>query len=225
MNNNFETLLLGLALENSKTNPDPKKQLQYDKLLLPLEVHYMQELSHEKPGKLLDYGGAYGTQSVAFARLGHKVKMMDNMPELSNQEWLKAQGVSFQKHNIETDDLPENSSDYIILSEVLEHLNYSPVKAVQRLYKALKPGGKIFVSTPMLELATHREACTGRYCQYLHYRDIPEAWNGYEFIDAHHKLYSRNELQQLFHEVGFRVLECFPVYRGKHHYLVAQKPS
>jgi 2-polyprenyl-3-methyl-5-hydroxy-6-metoxy-1,4-benzoquinol methylase len=220
--NNFQQLLEDLALENTSPHPNQK---QYDKTLLDLQIHYMQELSLLKPGKLLDYGGAYGTQSAAFAKLGFKVKMLDGMPELSDPAWLKSYGVKFEDNNLEQDELQENQSDVIVFSEVIEHLNYNPVEPLRKLFKALRPGGLLLMSTPMKELAMHREACTGKYCSYAHYRDIPDAWNGYAFEDAHHHLYTKGELTQLLHEVGFSVLEVYPIRKGTHHYAVARRPD
>jgi 2-polyprenyl-3-methyl-5-hydroxy-6-metoxy-1,4-benzoquinol methylase len=209
-----------LAAENTSPHPN---HAQYDSTLIDLQLHYMQELSTMQPGKLLDYGGAYGTQSAAFYELGYKVKMMDAMPELSDPAWLAKRDIKFERHNLETDPLKENQADVIVFSEVLEHLNYNPVEPMRKLHGALKPGGILLLSTPMKELRQHREACTGRYCNYAHYRDIPEAWNGYKFEDAHHHLYSKSELVQLLHEAGFSVRECYPFRKGTHHYAVAVK--
>lgn len=226
MKNNFLSLLEELARNNSKVNPNAKKQLEYDALLRPLQLHYMLELNRFPKGKLLDVGCAYGTQSVAFSELGFDVEVIDAMPELSTKKWFSKRNkpIQFSKCNVEKDELPEGKYDYIVFSEVIEHLNYNPYSTLVKLFKALKPGGIILMSTPMKEMREHLEACTGRYCAYAHYRDIPEAWNGYTFLDAHNYLYAQYELMQLFHEVGFLVHECFPVYRGRHHYLIASRP-
>jgi len=44
-------------------------------------------------------------------------------------------------------DLGESRFDRIVLCEVLEHL-HAPAEALQRLHRALKPGGRIIVSAP-----------------------------------------------------------------------------
>lgn len=43
--------------------------------------------------------------------------------------------------------IPENSFDYILCTEVLEHTR-NPFKAVDEVYRILKPGGYCFVTTP-----------------------------------------------------------------------------
>jgi 2-polyprenyl-3-methyl-5-hydroxy-6-metoxy-1,4-benzoquinol methylase len=221
--NNFVRLLEDLARENSRYCPVPEKQQEYDKLLSGLQLHYMNELSGLRRGKLLDLGCAYGTQTVAFKKLGYiETEAADNMPELSGRSWWAKQGIKFHKYNVETDGVLDRY-DTIVMSEVLEHLNYNPVKAMENVYNMLNDGGILLLSTPMKELETHRKACTGRWCEYLHYRDIPGPYNGYKFEDAHHHLYSRVELVQLLEEVGFHVHEIFPVWRGKHWYVLAIK--
>lgn len=217
MISSHEELLLKLAAENPKAKPD------YEALLLPLYVELGYLLSHLEGGKLLDVGCAYGTQSAFFAALGYKVKAVDAM-ELADAEWLKGHGVSYSLLNLETDPLPEASSDVIVLSEVLEHLCYNPYPSVRKLYAALRPGGTLLLTTPRGESAEHRRGCTGRYGTYLHWRDIPEPWNGYRFEDAHHHVYTARELVQLLHEAGFSVTECYPIYQGKSHYVQARKP-
>jgi SAM-dependent methyltransferase len=220
--NSFTRLLGDLTRENARFCPVPDKQQEYDKLLANLQLHYMLELSSLRKGKLLDLGCAYGTQTVAFKKLGYEVEAADNMPELSARSWWAQKGIKFHKYNVETDGALDKY-DTIVMSEVLEHLNYNPARAMCNVYEMLNQGGILLLSTPMKELEMHREACTGRWCNYAHYRDIPEAYNGYKFEDAHHHLYTRGELVQLLQEVGFHVHECFPVWRGKHWYVLAFK--
>jgi SAM-dependent methyltransferase len=221
--NNYIRLLEDTSKDNAATSKIPDKVLEYDNLLRPLELHYMNELSRFRKGKLLDLGCAYGTQSVVFKKLGFDVEAADVMPELSNPKWLEKNGVPFIEANIEKAPVKPNYYDAIIMSEVIEHLNYSPVAAMQNVYDSLKNDGFLLLSTPMREHPIHQQACTGRWCNYAHFRDIPEPWNGYEFQDAHHHLYFQSELRQLLEEVGFYVHEMFPVYRGKHWYVIALK--
>ena len=43
--------------------------------------------------------------------------------------------------------VPDNSFDFILCSEVLEHLE-SPVKAIHELYRIVKPGGELLITAP-----------------------------------------------------------------------------
>src|SRR3972149_10590759 len=45
------------------------------------------------------------------------------------------------------DSIPDNYFDWIVCTEVLEH-TLNPFSAVDEIYRILKPGGLVFISTP-----------------------------------------------------------------------------
>jgi SAM-dependent methyltransferase len=45
--------------------------------------------------------------------------------------------------------LPANTYDFVVMAEVLEHL-HSPHKGLENIYGALKPGGKLILTTPFI---------------------------------------------------------------------------
>lgn len=53
----------------------------------------------------------------------------------------------FTVHDIENLDFPDNHFDKIICFETIEHVPH-PRKAVKELYRILKPGGKLLLTTP-----------------------------------------------------------------------------
>jgi methionine biosynthesis protein MetW len=57
------------------------------------------------------------------------------------------------KANIESVELPyaPNTFDFIVMGDVLEHL-INPVQTLEKLYRVLKPGGKIFIAVPNIRL-------------------------------------------------------------------------
>lgn len=201
-----------------------ENKAKYDETLFDL----MSFLAHGLPEgqlKILDAGCAYGTFATYLASQGHKVSTIDAMPELHSEKLFKKQGIKFAKVNLETDDIQFGGFDRIYFTEVIEHLNYNPVPVVQKLYDALKPGGQLICTTPMKELQGTFHPIEGRYANYIHYRDIPLPWNGYKFYDDHHYFYRKTELAQLFHEVGFKIGECYPIRQGTTHYLRVRKPE
>ena len=44
--------------------------------------------------------------------------------------------------------LQSNSFDLILFTEIIEHLTFNPVDMWKGIYRILKPGGKIIVTTP-----------------------------------------------------------------------------
>lgn len=221
---NFDKKLREVSEKNSEFNPDPKKQLDYDKTLFDLQSFLAHKLDFfPQHGKLLDVGCAYATFSAYCADLGYVVFGLDTMPELSSRGWFRDKHMHFLDKNIETDEIGHDGFNLILFTEVIEHLNYNPVPVIKKLYDALDHGGIVICTTPMKELQGTYHPNEGRYAHYGHYRDIPLPWNGYEFEDKHQYFYCKSELTQLFHEVGFSVKQSYPIRHGTTHFILAQK--
>jgi len=75
----------------------------------------------------------------------------------------------------------EGAVDAIYCEAVLEHL-YAPIRAVEEMWRVLKPGGQVFACTPFLQ-----------------------AYHGYPH---HYQNYTLTGHQRLFTDRGFRVLEA-----------------
>lgn len=221
MNCSIDRRIHDVMKVEKKYNQHKNKQ-QYDATLVDL-YSFLGHLLPENKLRILDAGCAYGTFSAFLAGLGHEVHAIDAMPELHSKEWLDKYGVKFKKVNLETDSIDMFGFDLIYFTEVIEHLNYNPVPVIEKLYKALRPGGELICTTPMKELQGVYHPNEGRYAQYIHYRDIPMPWNGYTFHDDHHYFYRKTELAQLFHEVGFKIVETYPIRQGTTHYIRVRK--
>ncbi len=52
----------------------------------------------------------------------------------------------------------DQSLDFVVLGEVLEHLKQPPVRVVQEVSRALRPGGKFILTTPNVSRLAHIEA-------------------------------------------------------------------
>lgn len=217
-----EVKLRQLMRKAAKLKPH-KNKAEYDETLFDL----MDWLAHsvpEQPMKILDAGCAYGSFATYLASQGHEVYGIDAMPELHSDDLFQKYNIHFKKVNLEIDEIGWEGFDRIYFTEVIEHLNYNPVPVAQKLYDALKPGGELICTTPMKELQGTYHPIEGRYANYIHYRDIPLPWNGYTFFDEHHYFYRKTELAQLFHEVGFNIVECYPIRKGTTHYIRVRKP-
>ena len=44
--------------------------------------------------------------------------------------------------------LQENSFDLILFTEIIEHITFNPVSMWKEIYRVLKPGGRIIITTP-----------------------------------------------------------------------------
>ena len=105
---------------------------------------------------ILDVGAHWLHQSFLFANAGYKLKCLDAAITMSD-EHVKSQAAAmgaevFVTNRLEVGDginLIENDSvDAIIFTEIIEHLTFNPIPMWKELYRVLRPGGHIYISTP-----------------------------------------------------------------------------
>lgn len=119
---------------------------KYD-LATRLKIVFEQLLSYDIFGlKLLDVGCGTGHFSKLAAERGAHVISMDVGPQLLKKVGEKCQSTCVVGSIL---DMPfqENSFDVIVCSEVIEHTP-DPFKAVEKLYRVLKPGGTLALTVP-----------------------------------------------------------------------------
>ncbi len=111
----------------------------------------IKKLSNEPPGNLLDVGAGFGLLAGVAWQFGWKVSTVDVTP-LPDYSGLvePARAVVRQVVNANVDPLPfpDGAFSAVVLSEVLEHLPYSPLPLFREIRRVLRPGGKLFLSTP-----------------------------------------------------------------------------
>ncbi len=105
------------------------------------------ELQNKKNKAILDVGCGLGYLTFVLNKLGHKVTGLDvssNAIKYAKENF----GDLFVQGTIEQYlPLTGNSFDYIIASEIIEHL-LDPVDFIQKLINLVRPGGKIIITTP-----------------------------------------------------------------------------
>ncbi len=95
---------------------------------------------------ILDVGCGSGENSVALAARGHRLSGIDLSPTAI--ERYRHHGFEGRAGNLETGiDYPESSFDLAFCSEVIEHMN-SPERLAAEMFRVLKPGGMLVLSTP-----------------------------------------------------------------------------
>lgn len=114
-------------------------------------IHHLAELGTVTPGRLLDIGAYYGLIAGVAHRIGWNLAAVDAfpIPDFSSLK-IPERNVECEIYNACTDTLPfpDESFDAIVLSEVLEHLNYSPLPMFREIRRVLRPGGILLISTP-----------------------------------------------------------------------------
>lgn len=138
---------------------------------------------------LLEVGCGTGADLEWARQLGWNVHGLE-LNE-SAVEFAKKRGLDVHRSTFESADLPADSFDCIIMSQVLEHL-YSPKFALQRCYDLLRPGGLLLAAVPKFD-------SWGRHA-------LGNYWNNLQYpIHLHH--FNQPVLERIVHDAGFQVRE------------------
>ena len=195
-------------VQNHKDIPLEQKERDFDQLLRYLR----QFLTIDSRLKMLEVGTGMGWVPIIAKKRGWNLAGLEIAPGLieAGREYGRRYGVEpdLILGNIETYDLGENVYDVIIANSVFEHVeNWRP--GLQRLHRALKPGGYLFFESTSKWSFTSGELpampCYGwlpnwaryRFRMAIHGADIMK--NG---IDFHQFTYPG--MRRHFKTLGFR---------------------
>jgi len=108
----------------------------------PLHKKILEILGPEKKGKLLDAGAGDGTLSSNLSEMGFDVQSCDIDRQLFKGK------TNFKKADLNKDfPYKDNIFDYVLLTEVIEHLE-NPNHAIRESSRVLKKGGVFITTTP-----------------------------------------------------------------------------
>jgi len=105
-------------------------------------------------------------------------------------------GIEFHKHDANIIPLPfeDNTFDYIIMNNIIEHLTVSDDKLFKEIYRILKIYGKVEIHCPNSLFIYHR---------LLYFF----GWIPCDFILCHRKHYNFKQLKTNLRNAGFKVFE------------------
>ena len=169
--------------------------------------------------KILDIGCGYCYLTKFLKRQGTEVFGVDFYYGTVPENRCHQSGIPYSQLNIETDDLPfgENFFDVVLLGEVLEHFTHSPLVPLARIKNALRPGGRLILTTPNARRFTHlAKILLGQniYPDLMSYYQEPYSHKGKDFYYRHNRLYTMKELHQLLTQAGFKTLSSGFVREG-----------
>jgi len=191
-------------------------------------------LSHWDRGRgnrVLDVGAHWLHQALLYAIDGFEVTALDFPVTLdfpSVQAVALAHGIRLLpntdlEHPLALASVPDNSFDVVLFTEIIEHLTFNPVGMWREIYRVMKPGARIVLTTP------NYYALRGNAWSWLRFLrnfgggiDVPTILTSNTY--AHHwKEYGLRELLYYFGILSpdFKCLHCayaeeyHPIYRGK----------
>lgn len=125
----------------------------------------------ERRGHLIDIGSHWLHQTLIWRLQGFEVTAVD-VPATIDTDVVR--GIAARERlelcsntNLENPDglaaLPSDCADVILMSEVIEHLTFNPLTLWRTLYRLLKPGGVLVVTTPNYYALRGRAWNLGRF--------------------------------------------------------------
>jgi SAM-dependent methyltransferase len=180
---------------------------------------------YRSAGACLDIGAGFGTLMV-FCRLatGADVFGLDFDPVYMTDGLRSMEGIEWAQANVELDPLPwDGPFDFIVFSEVLEHLNFQSAPTLRKMAATLVEGGRIYLSTP-------DAASWGKTTKYHErYEDLPQPSEHLRgnVIDDHIWQFSYSELLAVIEESGLEILRMAhaPGSSGGRHFNVTLAPT
>jgi SAM-dependent methyltransferase len=167
----------------------------------------MQRISELLPrgSTLLDIGSHYLHQSALLSILGYKVIAMD-VPAFADIDAIRRRADEFDIHNVGVDHFDrgdflrdyDHQIDFIVFTEIQEHITFNPVRFWRRVYELLRVSGRIYLTTPN-GVRPWAVASTIKNALLLRGIGVPVPNILSEVTYGHHwKEYSSYEIRQLF---------------------------
>jgi 2-polyprenyl-6-hydroxyphenyl methylase/3-demethylubiquinone-9 3-methyltransferase len=156
--------------------------------------------------RILDVGAHWLHQALLYALDGHAVTALD-VPATMDAPEVRALAAAHAIELLPNPDLEhphalaavaDDTFDLVLLTEVIEHLAFNPVAMWREIYRVMKPGARIVVTTPNFYAL---RATLRRWLRALHLRGGGVAVDQILMLNTfghHWKEYSRRELTDYF---------------------------
>jgi SAM-dependent methyltransferase len=165
------------------------------------------------PAKIVEFGSAPGDQVAALAAAGYEATAVDL--GAAEDDWgsgepgyfralLERAGVENVTWDLEQVPYPivDDSYDVALLTEVLEHLREYPSRSLAEIFRILKPGGRLYLTTPNAAYLVNRTRLLAGGTVHSPLSD----WIGGLPHARHAREYTFGEVRTLLTVAGFSVL-------------------
>ncbi|HMO60142.1 MAG TPA: class I SAM-dependent methyltransferase [Roseiflexaceae bacterium] len=170
-------------------------------------------IAQEPAHDVLEIGATPGQFTAILVRAGYHVDAVDLFPEQRAELWQRL-GVNVRYCNLDEQALPydDASFDVVVFSEVIEHLNASPLGALREMARVLRPGGRLIISTPnqhylKSRMRTLADILLGR--PFESFKEFQRSMRlvGPQRYYNHSRLYTMAELCWLLEESGLQATQ------------------
>jgi 2-polyprenyl-3-methyl-5-hydroxy-6-metoxy-1,4-benzoquinol methylase len=186
--------------------------LQYEKILIDLNKIFDGRF---KNIRVLEISSFLGVVDIALAKIGFEVYTYD-IPEFQKNNTLNKLYSEFNVHpssgylhdTWKTGlPYPDNHFNAVILSEVIEHLNFNPLPLLQEINRILKKDGIIYITTPnQVNLMNRVNIILGRSIRNSIHDSVTQLDQTKRTIcGIHWREYTLKELIQLLEITGFTI--------------------
>jgi len=110
----------------------------------------------ERGVRILDVGAHWLHQALMYARDGFQVTALDmpitfemeNVRKLARTHEIELLANADLEHIPALASLADDTFDVVLFTEIIEHITFNPVAMWREIYRVMKPGGRIVVTTP-----------------------------------------------------------------------------
>ena len=174
---------------------------------------YTLDLVPDRKGKLLEIGsGPYYMTTLLQRHREYELTLtnyygaaygMNGFQTLVDQAGNETK-LDFANVDVERQRLPyeDESFDVVLLCEVLEHFVNDPLHGLNEIWRVLKVGGTLILTTPNV-------ACIEHIARLLAGHNIFDPYSGYGPNGRHNREYTVEEVEALLTHAGFAVESCF----------------
>jgi 2-polyprenyl-3-methyl-5-hydroxy-6-metoxy-1,4-benzoquinol methylase len=154
-------------------------------------------------GRGIDVGTGLGFVSVAVARAGFQVIATEMCPPLA--AFAARHDIEVLPHRVGEGRLPMTDMDFVVFSEVLEHVKAPPVAAIGEIVSSLRIGGLLVLTTPNVARLAHLEALLrGENFLEPFPEDVPPGADPTDFVE-HVREYSVREVVEAVEANGLAI--------------------